>query len=254
MALFKSSNPTLQEKSFEGTIFEGSIVTGEVMTVKGTLNRFGLLFLVMMGAVFFSWTNFYKGGNPMPFMIAGSLGGFVVGLIMNFRKQWSAFLAPVFAILEGLFVGSVSAYYDYAYQTKYPGLVIQAVALTLVVAVVMFLLYRFRIIRVTERFRSIMYIAVSALMLFYLAQWIYFLFTGTNFAAFTNASTPLGIGFSVVVVVLAALNLLLNFDLIENGARMQARKYMEWYCAYGLLFTLVWLYLELLRLLSKIRD
>lgn len=254
MALFKSGNPTLQEKSFEGTIFEGIGVQGEVMTINGTLNRFGLLFLVMMGSTIFSWQNFYKGGDPMPFMLAGVFGGLVVALIMGFKKQWSPILAPIFAILEGLFVGSVSAYYDYAFQTSYPGLVIHAVALTLLVTAVMYALYRFRIIRVTEKFRSVIVIATASIAFFYLAKWIYFLITGDTFAAFTNASTPLGIGFSIVVVVLAALNLLLNFDTIETGAKMNARKYMEWYCAFGLLVTIVWLYLEILRLLSKLRD
>ena len=98
MALFKSGNPTLQEKSFEGTIFEGIGVQGEVMTINGTLNRFGLLFLVMMGSTIFSWQNFYKGGDPMPFMLAGVFGGLVVALIMGFKKQWSPILAPIFAI------------------------------------------------------------------------------------------------------------------------------------------------------------
>lgn len=254
MALLKSGNPTLQEKSFEGTIFEGIGVEGEVMTVNGTLNRFGLLFLLMIGSTIFSWQNFYKGGDPMPFMIAGGIGMFVTSLVMGFKKQWSPFLAPVNAILQGLFVGSISAFYDYAYASSYPGLVIHAVALTILVTAVMYLLYRFRIIRVTEKFRSVIMIATASIMLFYLAKWVYFLITGDSFAAFTNASTPLGIGFSIVVVVLAALNLLLNFDTIENGAKLNARKYMEWYCASGLLFTIVWLYLEILRLLSKLRD
>lgn len=254
MALLKSGNPTLQEKSFEGTLFEGMAAEGEVMTVKGTLNRFGLLFLVMLGSTILAWQNFYKGGNPMPFMITGVFGGLVVAFIMHFKKEWSAYLSPVYAILQGLFVGSVSAWYDYAFKTQYPGLVFQAVMLTLMVTGVMYALYRFRIIRVTEKFRSVIVIATASLMFFYLAKWIYFLVTGDTFAAFTNASTPLGIGFSVVVVVLAALNLLLNFDMIETGAKMNARRYMEWYCAFGLLVTIVWLYLEILRLLSKLRD
>ncbi|MEO8406360.1 MAG: Bax inhibitor-1/YccA family protein, partial [Chitinophagaceae bacterium] len=196
--------------------------------------------------------SFYKGVNVMPMMLIGVFGGLALALIMAFKKQWSSYLAPAYALCEGLFVGSVSAYYDYAFKDKYPGLVMQAVLLTLVVAVVMFLIYKYRIIKVTQKFRAVMSIAIASIAIFYLAQWVYYLITGTNFAAFTNAATPLGIGFSVVVVCIAALTLLMNFDTIEKGIEMKAPKFMEWYSAFGLLVTLVWLYLEILRLLSKL--
>jgi uncharacterized YccA/Bax inhibitor family protein len=250
MALFKSSNPAMQEKAFDGTIFQG-MATSEVMTVNGTMNRFGFLFLMMMGSCFFAWTQFYKGSNPMPLLLIGVFGGLAVAIVMMVKKQWAPYLAPGYALLEGLFVGSVSAYYDYAYKSSYPGLVMQAVGLTLVVALVMFLIYRFRIIRVTQKFRMIVIIATVSIAVFYFIQWIAYLF-GANIGAFTNAATPLGIGFSIFVVALAALNLLLDFDMIEKGVQVQAPKYMEWYCAFGLLVTLGWLYLEILRLLSKL--
>ena len=253
MTLFKSGNPTLQEKAYQGTIFEG-ISTGQEMTIKGTLNKFGFLFLMMMGTTFLAWDQFYKGSNPMPLMLIGVFGGLVLALIMAFKRQWSPYLAPAFALLEGLFVGSVSAFYDYAYKTKYPGIVMQAVLLTLLVTVVMYVIYKFRIIRVTQKFKMVIIIATASLALFYLIQWIASLAFNTQIGAFTNAATPLGIGFSVVVVCLAALNLLLDFDMIEKGVEMKAPKYMEWYSAFGLLVTLVWLYLEILRLLSKLRD
>ena len=247
MALFKSGNPTLQEKSYEGTIFQG-MTAGEEMTVNGTMNKFGFLLLMMMGTTVFSWSQFYKGSNPMPLLLTGVFGGLALAIVMMIKKQWSPYIAPAFALLEGLFVGSVSAYYDYLY----PGLVMQAVGLTLVVTMVMYLIYRYRIIRVTEKFRMVIIIATVSLAVFYLIQWISSLAFGANIAAFTNAATPLGIGFSVVVVCLAALNLLLNFDMIEKGVEMRAAKYMEWYSAFGLLVTIVWLYLEILRLLSKL--
>jgi uncharacterized YccA/Bax inhibitor family protein len=253
MALFKSGNPTLRETAFEGTILQG-ISTGEEMTVRGTMNKFGFLFLMMMGSCFFSWGYFYKGGNPLPLMVTGVFGGLAIALIMMFKKQWSPYLAPAFALLKGLFVGSVSAYYDYAFRTSYPGIVMQAVGLTLVVALVMFILYHTRIIRVTDKFRSVITIATISIAAFYLIQWISSLVFGFTVGAFTNASTPLGIGFSVVVVCLAALNLLLDFDMIEKGVEARVPKYMEWYGAFGLLVTLVWLYLEILRLLSKLKD
>jgi len=253
MTFFKSGNPTLRETAFEGTILQG-ITTGEEMTVRGTMNKFGFLFLMMMGTTLFSWSQFYKGSNPMPMMLIGVFGGLALALIMGFKKQWSPYLAPAFALLEGLFVGSVSAYYDYAFKTSYPGIVMQAVGLTLIVAMVMFVLYQTRVIKVTAKFRSVITIATISIGVFYLIKWIASLAFGTTIGAFTNASTPLGIGFSIVVVCLAALNLLLDFDMIEKGTEAKAPKYMEWYGAFGLLVTLVWLYLEILRLLSKLKD
>jgi uncharacterized YccA/Bax inhibitor family protein len=180
-------------------------------------------------------------------MMIGVFGGLVLAFVMIFKKSWSPYVAPAYALLEGLFVGSVSAYYDYVY----PGLPMQAVALTLLVTLVMFLIYRYRIIKVTGKFRMVIVIATAAIGVFYLIQWITYLAMGSAIGSFTNAATPLGIGFSIVVVCLAALNLLLNFDTIEKGVELKAAKYMEWYCAFGLLVTIVWLYLEILRLLSK---
>ncbi len=247
MSFLKSSNPALQEKSFQGTVLEG-LDAGQAMTVKGTVNKFGILTLLMIVTTLFSWNYFYQGNDVLPLMIIGVFGGLVLAIVMAFKKQWSSKLAPVYALLEGLFVGSVSAMYNYTY----PGLPLQAVALTLLVTLIMFLIYRYRIIRVTDKFRTIIIVATSAIALFYLIQWITFLATGSPLAGFTNAATPLGIGFSVLVTALAALNLLLNFDTIERGVEMQASRYMEWYCAFGLLVTVVWLYLEILRLLSKL--
>jgi uncharacterized YccA/Bax inhibitor family protein len=247
MALFKSSNPTLQEKSYEGTIFQG-IEIGQEMTIKGTLNKLGFLLLMMSGSTIFSWSQFNKGGDPMPMFWIGLIGGLVLAFAMVFKKEWSPYLAPAYAIMEGLLVGTISAIYDY----KFPGLPMQAVALTLLVTLVMFLIYRYRIIKVTGRLRMVIVIATAAIGIFYLIQMITFAAMGSPIASFTNAATPIGIGFSILVVGLAAFNLLLNFDTIEKGVELRAAKYMEWYSAFGLLVTLVWLYLEILRLLSKL--
>ncbi len=247
MPLLKSSNPALQEKSYQGTILEGMSI-GEEMTLKGTMNKFGVLMMLMIGSTLFAWSQFYKGSDPMQLMMIGVFGGLGLAIVMAFKKQWSAYLAPAYAVLEGLFVGSISAMYDYAY----PGLPMQAVALTLLVTLVMFLIYRYRIIKVTSQFRTIIVVATAAIAIFYLIQWITYLIMGSPIGSFTNAATPLGIGFSILVVALAALNLLLNFDTIEKGVELRAAKYMEWYSAFGLLVTIVWLYLEILRLLSKI--
>ena len=247
MAIFKSSNPALQEKTYQGTVLEGLSV-GEEMTLKGTMNKFGVLMMLMIGSTLFAWSQFYKGSDPMPLMMVGVFGGLALAIFMAFKKQWSAYIAPAYAILEGLFVGSISAMYNYTY----PGLPVQAVALTLLVTLVMFLLYRYRIIKVTGKFRTVIIVATSAVALFYLIQWLTYSFGGHAVASsLTSTNTPLSIGFSILVTALAALNLLLNFDTIEKGVELRAAKYMEWYSAFGLLVTIVWLYLEILRLLSK---
>lgn len=249
MSIFRSSNPVFQEKRFQGTVLEG-IQAGEEMTMKGTMNKFGVLTLLMLASTLFSWTQFYKGGDPMPLMMVGVFGGLVLAIIMAFKMQWAAYLAPAYAILEGLFVGSVSAIYDY----QYDGLPTQAIALTMLVTLIMFLIYRYRIIRVTGRFRTVIVVATSAVALFYLIQWISYSIGGTAIAySLTNSATPLSIGFSILMVALASFNLLLNFDTVEKGIEMKAPKYMEWYSAFGLLVTVVWLYLEILRLLSKLQ-
>jgi len=248
MALFKSSNPALQEKSFNGTILEG-ISTEEAMSISGTMNKLGIMMVLMIGSTLLAWDQFYKGSDPMTLMLIGVFGGLIVAIVFAFKKSWGSILGPLYAVLEGLFVGSISAIYNYTY----PGLPMEAVALTLLVTLVMFLIYRFRIIRVTEKFKMVIIIATSAIMFFYLLQWVWILITGHPLSGFTNAATPMGIGFSVVVSALAALNLLLNFDIIEKGVELRANKYMEWYCEFGLLVTLVWLYFELLRLLGKLQ-
>ncbi|MBC7946826.1 MAG: Bax inhibitor-1/YccA family protein [Chitinophagaceae bacterium] len=247
MSFLKSSNPTLQEKSYEGTIFQG-ITTGQEMTLKGTLNKFGFLILMMIGSTVYSWGKYYEGANIMPMLMISVFGGLALALVMMFKKSWSPYIAPGYALLEGLFVGSISAMYN----DRFPGLPTQAVALTLLVTLVMYLIYRYRIIKVTGKFRMVITIATITVGVFYLIQWITYLAMGSPIGTFTNAATPLGIGFSVLIVCLAAFNLLLNFDTIEKGVELKAPKYMEWYSAFGLLVTIVWLYLEILRLLSKL--
>jgi uncharacterized YccA/Bax inhibitor family protein len=218
------------------------------------MNKFGVLFAFMLAAALFAWTQFYKGGNPQPLMIGSIIAMIVVSIALYAKKEWAPFLAPVYGIVQGLFVGSASAIYDYAFRTNYPGIVMQAVLLTMAVAVVMFVLYYTRIIKVTQKFRSVIMIATASIMFFYLIKFVFGMLFNIQIGGFTNAATPFGIGFSIVVVVLASLNLLLDFDMIENGASKRVPKYMEWFCAAGLLFTLVWLYLEILRLLSKLKD
>lgn len=252
MSLFKSGNPTLSENKFRDTVI--SISNENSMSIKGTLNKFGFMLLMLMGSAFYSWKEFAESegtsSNLMPIIWGGAIGGFVIALIISFKREWSPYLAPLYALLEGLFIGAISAMYN----TIYDGIVLQAVGLTFSVGIGMYFLYAFRIIRATEKFRSILFSAMAGIAIFYLATFVLRLFHVDidQSMPFINGGGMFGIGFSLIIVAVAAMNLILDFDMIEQGAEMGAPKYMEWYGAFGLMVTFVWLYLEILRLLSKI--
>ena len=250
MAFFKSGNPTLSEKRFSDTILDDVVSHENAMTVRGTLNKFGFLFLLVMGTAFYSWKEFAGGGNVQPLILIGAIGGLVVAIVMMFKKEWAPWLAPAYALLEGLFVGAISAYYNFAFAAQAPGIVINAVGLTFGTAIAMYLLYSFKIIKATEKFKAVIITATAGIAVFYMLA-LALGFFGIQIP-FLHEGSAMGIGFSVFVVALAALNLILDFDMIERGAELGAPKYMEWYGAFGLLVTIVWLYLEILRLLSKI--
>ncbi len=251
MSLFKSGNPTLSENKFRDTVISTPISTENTMTIGGTLNKFGFMLLMLMGSAFYSWKEAANlGENTMPLVIGGAIGGFIIAIVLIFKKEWSPFLAPLYALLEGLFIGAISAFFN----AEYPGIVLQAVGLTFSVGFGMYFLYTFRIIRATEKFKSVLIAATVGIGLFYLATMIIGLF-GVNVnetMPFINGGGMFGIGFSLFVVAIAALNLILDFDMIEQGSAMGAPKYMEWYGAFGLMVTFVWLYMEILRLLSKL--
>lgn len=247
MALFNSSNPTLSEKSFNRA---HNIPGSGTMSFGGTLNKFGFLFLMVMATAFYVWNEASVGNGVGGYMIGGAIGGLVIALVLMFKPQWAQYLAPAYALLEGMVLGAVSALYNNAFAKVAPGIVTQAVILTFGTAIAMYLLYTFRIIRVTERFRSIMFAAIGGIALFYFITFILSLF-GVNVSGLHNGSL-LSIGISIAITVIAALSLLLDFDRIEQGTAMGAPKYMEWYCAFGLLVTLVWLYLEILKLLGNL--
>jgi uncharacterized YccA/Bax inhibitor family protein len=249
MALFKSGNPTLQEKMFQNTI----IIPGEeTMTQRGALNKFFFLFLMVMASASFTWSAFYQGKDVMPWMIGAAIGGFIVALIIIFKKEWSPYLAPAYGLLEGVFVGGISALYNNAFQKVAPGIVMQAVGLTFGVVIAMYLLYHFRIIKATQRFKSIVFTATAGVAIFYLIAMVLRMFHIDM--PFIHEGSNLGIIFSLVIVTIAAMNLIMDFDMIDQGAAAGAPKYMEWYCAFGLMVTIVWLYIEILRLLSKIAS
>ncbi len=249
MAIFKSGNPALSEKTFQQ-----SVVTNDasVMTIRGTLNKFFLLFLLVMATASLTWNAYFQGKDITTWIWVGAIGGLAVAIAMAFKPIWANFLAPVYALLEGAFVGGISAFYSYATAKVAPGLILQAVGLTFGVVIAMYFLYRFKIIKATEKFKSIVITATVGVAIFYLIA------MGLRFfqidIPFLHEGSTLGIVFSLVIVGLAAMNLILDFDMIEKGAAVGAPKYMEWYGAFGLLVTIVWLYIEILRLLSKISS
>jgi uncharacterized YccA/Bax inhibitor family protein len=247
MALFNSSNPTLTEKSFNRSM---GVPGSGTMTFGGTLNKFGFLFLMVMATAFFVWNEASVGNSIQGYMMGGMIGGLVVAIVLIFKPQMAQYLAPAYALLEGLVIGGISSIYNDAFSAVAPGIVMQAVILTFGTAIAMYLLYTFRIIRVTERFRSIMFAAIGGIALFYFITFILSLF-GVNVTGLHNGSL-LSIGISIAITAIAALSLLLDFDRIEQGSAMGAPKHMEWYCAFGLLVTLVWLYIEILRLLGNL--
>lgn len=247
---FKSGNPVLSEKRFTDTVLDDIVIDQNAMTVRGTLNKFGFLFLMVMGTAFYSWKEFNEGGNVQPLIWTGAIGGLVVALIITFKRQWAPFLAPAYALLEGLFVGAISAYYNYAFAAQAPNIVITAVGLTFGTAIAMYLLYSFRIIKATQKFKAIIFTATAGIAIFYLITMVLGMFGIA--VPFIHEGSTFGIIFSLFVVGIAALNLILDFDMIEKGAESGAPKYMEWYGAFGLLVTIIWLYLEILRLLAKL--
>jgi uncharacterized YccA/Bax inhibitor family protein len=247
MAFFKSGNPTLTEKHFEKTIH--TVGDAGVMTERGTLNKFGLLMILVLGSASFTWKAAADGVNIMPWIIGSAIGGLIVALVLAFKPVWASFLAPVYALVEGVFVGGISAYYNDAFSQVAPNIIMQAVGITFGVVIAMFGLYHFGVIKATQKFKAVMFTATAGIAIFYLLALV---------LGFFNIEMPLihssgtwGIIFSLAVVAIAALNLILDFDRIEQGSAMGAPKYMEWYGAFGLLVTIVWLYIEILRLLSK---
>lgn len=240
----RSANPALNEKAFQG-----QVATGEVMTVQGTVNKTGLLLLCVVATSAWTW-GVSHGPAPeeaIPWMMGGLVGGFITALVTIFKKTWAPLTAPLYALLEGLVLGGISA----IFEKSYPGVAFQAIGLTFGVLFVMLLAYKTGVIRVTQGFKLGVIAATGGIAVFYLAEMALGFFHIQVPAV--NGGGVIGIGFSLFVVVIAALNLVLDFDMIETGARMNAPKYMEWYGAFGLMVTLIWLYLEILRLLGKAR-
>jgi uncharacterized YccA/Bax inhibitor family protein len=254
MALMKTSNPALGDKTFTDLARAGSGGLGsmtETMTLSGTVNKTGILLLCAMATAAWTWHLYLESHDPaavLPLMGGGLIGGFIFSLVTIFKKEWSPVTAPIYALLEGLVLGGISA----ISEVRYPGIGIQAVSLTFGTLFVLLLAYRSGMIQVTDKFRLGIVAATGGIALFYLLE-MGLRFFGIHFTQI-NGSGIIGIVFSLFVVAIAALNLILDFDFIEKGVQVGAPKYMEWYGAFGIIVTLVWLYLEILRLLSKLRS
>jgi uncharacterized YccA/Bax inhibitor family protein len=251
--MMRTANPALNKKTFVNLGYaEGT----SQMTLQGTVNKTLIMMALLLIAAIFTWRMFFSSADQvegsravMPWMIGGVIGGLIVGLITIFKKTAAPITAPIYAILEGLFLGALSSFME----AQFPGIVIQAVALTFGTLFALLFLYKSRIIKPTENFKLGVVAATGGIFLVYLVTMILRLF-GVGYISFIHGSGTLGILFSLFVVVIAALNLVLDFDFIETGSTQGAPKYMEWYGAFGLMVTLVWLYIEILRLLAKLQN
>lgn len=229
------------------------------MTIRGVISKSTILLLLMAAAFTFTWNLAITSPSTSAggWTLLGGIGGFIVGLIISFKPTLAPVLAPVYAILEGMLLGGISAWYEVGSSTStlpsgYDGIVFQAAIGTMSVFIAMLTLYRTRLVQVSSRMRQIVMIAMVGIMLTYLVSFVMSLFTSTVLAIHT--ASPIGIGFSLIVIGVASFMLLVDFDAIERGVAAGAPKYMEWYGAFALLVTIIWIYLEMLRLLSKLRS
>jgi uncharacterized YccA/Bax inhibitor family protein len=239
----RTSNPTLRSETFTS---EALTSTAAPMTIQGTTQKCGILLAITIATATLGWK--LAPALGMPLIAGGAIAGLIIAVILCFKPTLAPVLAPIYAIVKGLFVGAISAMYNQVYD----GLVVQAVMLTFGTFVGMLAAYQTGLIRPSENFKLGIIAATGGIMIVYLASWLLGMF-GISMP-FIHDSGPIGIGFSLFVVVIAAMNLVLDFGFIEEGAASGAPKYMEWYGAFGLLVTLIWLYIEILRLLSKLRS
>lgn len=243
----RTSNPVLRESAFREIPMAGTVQ--DVMTLRGVAGKTAILLGLATVSGGYVWSRFAASGAEAiyPWMIGGLIGGLVMALVCCFKQTATPYAAPIYALLEGLFLGAISALFNAAY----PGVVITAVGLTFGTLASLLLLYAAGTIRATENFKLGVAAATGGILLFYLASWVMRMFGATM--PFLHDAGLMGIGISVFIVVIAALNLVLDFDFIEKGVENRAPKHLEWYAAFGLMVTLVWLYLEILRLLGKLR-
>ncbi|TDR22571.1 Bax inhibitor-1/YccA family protein [Marinicella litoralis] len=251
----KSSNPAMskfeQQSMSLGPVDELIVDDSQRMTVNGTINKTGILLMIVVAVSAWSWNTMLS--NPSlgyGLAIGGMIGAIIASLVVSFKPHTAPIGAPIVAALEGLFVGAISA----IFEMRYPGLVVQALGLTVAVMFSMLFAYRTGLIRVTETFKKVMIFAISGIMLFYVASFILSFFGAAPSYFEMGNNSWFNIGLNLVIVGVAALSLVLDFDFIERASEQNTPKFMEWYGAFGLMVTLVWLYIELLRLLARFQD
>jgi len=244
----KTSNPAFGRGTFDGRAV--GVGYGPTMTIAGTVNKAGILLILVLFSAIWTWGRYYDGGPQAVggYTMIGAFGGFIAAMVTIFKKEWAPFTAPIYALLEGMFLGAISA----MFEARFPGIAMESVALTFGTCMCMLIAYRTGLIRPTARFTMGIVAATGGIALTYFLSMILGFFHIQIPGIF--GSGPVGILFSVAVVIIAALNLILDFGMIEDGAARGAPKYMEWYGAFGLMVTLIWLYLEIIRLLSKLRG
>ena len=241
--MIRSGNPALRKKTFENL----TTTSDEVMTLDGAVNKTAISMGILLLAAYYTYSN-----AIMDYIIIGFIGGFILAIVTIFKKEWSPITVPIYALLEGLALGGISKIYADAFE---PGIVPQAIMLTLGILFALLFAYKTKIIKATENFKLGIFAATAGIAIVYLISFLMSIFGGGGLPVMdpTNSSM-LSIGFSLFVVVIASLNLVMDFDFIEEGAANGVPKYMEWYGAFGLLVTLIWLYLEILRLLAKLSS
>jgi len=244
----KTSNPAFAGNTF--TVNGVAAGYGPTMTIAGTVNKAGILMVCVLATALWTWNGYFTNGPATVggYVVAGMFGGLIAALVTVFKKEWSPITAPIYALFEGLLLGALSA----MLEMRFPGIAIESVALTFGTCFCMLLAYRSGLIRPTQKFMLGVVAATGGIAVVYFASMLLGMFHVQIPGIF--GSGPVGILFSLAVVVVAALNLILDFSVIEEGANRGAPKYMEWYSAFGLMVTLIWLYLEIIRLLSKLRD
>tara|TARA_Y100001968_G_C19426660_1_gene754748 strand:- start:1775 stop:2515 length:741 start_codon:yes stop_codon:yes gene_type:complete len=239
---YRSKNPALNSKIFNQSLVRDS---SDLMTIQGTVDKTAIALSILLVAGYFSYTSF----SPV-IMWGGFIGGFIVAIATIIKKTWAPYTVPIYAVLEGLFLGGIS----FVFNSLYEGIVLQSITITICILLSLLFAYRAKIIKATENFKLGVFAATGGILLIYIVDVIMSFFgTGISVLNINNSSTT-SILFSLGVVVIASLNLVIDFDFIEEGAEKGAPKYMEWYGTFGLLITLVWLYLEILRMLAKIKN